>query len=186
MPKPVHLYFIAEPPAPGSHAKCGPVKIGIASDVNRRIYGLRAGNPRELSVLGSIVFSSRDEARRAEKALHDELAAHRMAGEWFAPAPAVLAYIGRHARPFARTGRKRGPVQITLRRFGTDRVNCPECDGEPVVFPAEGGHRVRCYECHRTGPVRHSYDLALEAWNAAEGCTPGALRYRSQRPVANA
>lgn len=176
----VYVYFVAEPPASGALAPCGPVKIGISSDINGRMPGIQNGNPRPLSLLGVLPFIDRLAARDGERDLHERFADHRLSGEWFDPDPTLLSYIGTYARPAMI--RKPGPVAITLRQYGADRTNCPQCNGEPIVSGLGGAYRVRCISCYRGGPIRETYDGALEAWNASEDCAPGALVYRSQRP----
>lgn len=68
----------------------GPIKIGYASDVAKRIGHLQTSAPDRLCVL-----SVMDGGEAEEKALHAELAAHRRLGEWFNPTAEVLAAAGR-------------------------------------------------------------------------------------------
>ncbi|WP_374655237.1 GIY-YIG nuclease family protein [Phenylobacterium sp.] len=66
------------------------VKIGFAADAGDRLRTLRVGSPDELCLLGWIYS---DDARRLEADIHVRFAAHRSHGEWFQPAPELLAFI---------------------------------------------------------------------------------------------
>lgn len=66
----------------------GPVKIGTATDIQARVRGLQTGSPHRLNLLATSTGG-----RRLEKRLHRRFAAHRVLGEWFSPAPALLEYI---------------------------------------------------------------------------------------------
>lgn len=63
----------------------GPVKIGIATDVKRRIAGFQTSQPERLHLL-HMFEGGRDE----ERALHARFKAHRIKGEWFEPIPEIL------------------------------------------------------------------------------------------------
>lgn len=64
----------------------GPIKIGYASSVDRRVRYLQTGSPHKLVVLHSF-----EGDKNVERALHRCFKEHRLTGEWFAPAPAILA-----------------------------------------------------------------------------------------------
>jgi hypothetical protein len=68
----------------------GPVKIGYCSTrsgVVSRLAGLQTGNPFPL-VIRNVIDAP--DGITDESRFHDELARHRMVGEWFAPSPEVL------------------------------------------------------------------------------------------------
>lgn len=65
----------------------GPVKIGITTDIRRRLTALRTGSPAPLRLLGHLPANS-----SFEKGLHRRLAAARLHGEWFKPTREVLAW----------------------------------------------------------------------------------------------
>ena len=69
----------------------GSVKIGFATDPDKRLGGLQVGRTDTLRILG--VIRSR---RSKEGELHEQFAAHRVRGEWFKPAPEIIAYIREH------------------------------------------------------------------------------------------
>jgi DNA-binding XRE family transcriptional regulator len=66
----------------------GAIKIGVAEDISRRVAGLQTGCPDLLTVLAVLPGTQRDERR-----LHSMLRAFRHRGEWFKPAPQVLAAV---------------------------------------------------------------------------------------------
>lgn len=79
------VYFIG--------ADDGPVKIGIATCVKKRLYGLQTSNPNKLYVLATCPGG-----HDRELEYHAQFAAHRLSGEWFERTPELLAEITRLAR----------------------------------------------------------------------------------------
>lgn len=73
-----YVYFIQE--------EGGLVKIGVAKDPDRRLKDLRAGNPRELVLLGTMRGG-----RDVEFELHNTFASYRERGEWFRPTKVLIA-----------------------------------------------------------------------------------------------
>lgn len=67
------VYFIRQ-------GNSGPIKIGRASEVKRRIGQLQTGNPTTLQLLGWLVASNDD---AMEKQLHAHYSEYRVRGEWF-------------------------------------------------------------------------------------------------------
>lgn len=68
----------------------GPIKIGIALDVSKRLKGLQTSHPSKLAVLATTAGG-----REQEKAYHCQFADSRMAGEWFERTPELLGEIER-------------------------------------------------------------------------------------------
>lgn len=68
----------------------GPIKIGIAQSVYSRMAALQSANPHPLECLVAV---ERIEARFLEEALHERFAEHHIRGEWFRPAPELVALI---------------------------------------------------------------------------------------------
>ncbi len=66
----------------------GPIKIGWALDVKKRLLDLQCGSPFELRLL-----LSRPGCDVEEGLLHRRFARSRLRGEWFRPSPEVLAFI---------------------------------------------------------------------------------------------
>ena len=75
------IYFIRAPNA---------VKIGMAKDPNRRLMVLQTSHPDELELV-----ATREGGRALEAEYHARYAEHRVRGEWFEPAPAILSEIER-------------------------------------------------------------------------------------------
>lgn len=85
----------------------GPIKIGITTALDSRLRTLQTGSPRRLRLL-----HTESGGRQRELAFHRRWARHRLRGdgEWFHPAPEILAYITGHrsltlAIPWAPVGR---------------------------------------------------------------------------------
>ena len=67
----------------------GPIKIGVAEDVPRRLAELQSYSPIPLRVLATI----RHGDIALEAALHRRFVKHRLHGEWFDNAPEMLDYL---------------------------------------------------------------------------------------------
>lgn len=76
------VYFI--------QAESGPVKIGRALQPSSRLAELQVGNHEVLTLLAVVRGG-----RALERAYHEQFAEHRKVGEWFSPAPPILAEITR-------------------------------------------------------------------------------------------
>lgn len=68
----------------------GGIKIGSARDIGRRMKELQTAHPVKLEVLASTTGG-----QPVERAYHERFAAARLHGEWFSPAPEILAEIER-------------------------------------------------------------------------------------------
>jgi len=68
----------------------GPIKIGIAIDVGKRLRQIQVGNPHPLAVLLEIPGGEEREGR-----LHALFREDRIHGEWFRRSPAILTFIAR-------------------------------------------------------------------------------------------
>ena len=77
------VYFMQERGNPAA-----PIKIGISRDVERRRGELQRAERVILTCLASFEGTIRDEAE-----MHARFAAHRLHGEWFAPAPEILSHV---------------------------------------------------------------------------------------------
>lgn len=73
----------------------GPIKIGVGNDPVGRLANLQTGHHELLTLLATVPGDAEVEAE-----LHEAFARHRLRGEWFDPAPAILAFIAEHAQPF--------------------------------------------------------------------------------------
>ena len=74
--KKTYVYFISE----GIH---GPVKVGYAYDIARRMSFMQSLNSRELKFRFAIGCESTKEAKALEKRLHHCLRHYYIRGEWF-------------------------------------------------------------------------------------------------------
>lgn len=79
-PGPV-VYFVR-------NEESGAIKIGTATDPQKRLWGLRTASAAELTLLATTPGD-----RVTEHAIHDRFHAQRIRGEWFRPAPELLAYV---------------------------------------------------------------------------------------------
>lgn len=68
--------------------KRGPIKIGVAGNVRKRLDSLQTASPYRLRLRASVFGDERTEA-----AYHRMFAEHRMHGEWFKPAATIHAEI---------------------------------------------------------------------------------------------
>ena len=78
----VFVYFIQ------CNGPKGPIKIGIARDVRKRIAHLRIANPYKLVALVAV-----EAPITTESLLHGKFLKHRIRGEWFRPARPLLKFI---------------------------------------------------------------------------------------------
>jgi hypothetical protein len=81
----------------------GPIKIGHATNVRRRVAALRTACPAEILALGYIDGDEKD-----EQALHRQFNGDRVRGEWFRSSSALLAVVA-EATPIA-TRKARQPI----------------------------------------------------------------------------
>lgn len=66
----------------------GPIKIGFAKNIRRRLVGLQTSHPYEL-----VVLAHRPGSKELEAHLHVKHGRHRLIGEWFEPHTDVLAEV---------------------------------------------------------------------------------------------
>lgn len=82
VPYETYLYFIQQ-------GKSGPIKIGIATDLVRRLLQLQNGNPEQLCLLRAL----RGADYAVEAKVHERFAKERVLGEWFEPSSRLLRFI---------------------------------------------------------------------------------------------
>lgn len=85
-PRLTRIYFV-------QRGTDGPVKIGRANNPERRLKTLQTGCPEQLHLLFHFKAPP-----GVEGAIHEELAAHSLRGEWFKPHPAVWTLLDRLER----------------------------------------------------------------------------------------
>lgn len=101
------VYFIQA----GQH---GPIKIGVASNVRKRLAALQTGHHTSLRIIGTVPGDA-----ALERELHQRFAAHRIRGEWFKAACAteVREFCGKR-----RNGRNRPRIDRDFMRRALDCV----------------------------------------------------------------
>lgn len=86
-----------------------PLKIGISTNLMKRLIDLRMSSGLNLKVLGVIDGGTRE----MEKLLHDRFADSRLVGEWFRPVPEIIEYIAANARPWEESTIRRKSRRIS-------------------------------------------------------------------------
>lgn len=64
------------------------VKIGVSTDVKKRVYALTTSNPRALRLIRRI-----DGCRKVEAEMHKRFASLRVKGEWFSLSGELAEYL---------------------------------------------------------------------------------------------
>lgn len=72
------MYFIRQ-------GKRGPIKIGVATNPERRMRNLQTANDATLRLVEKVRFAGRAEALEVERQLHELCSDYRISGEWFNP-----------------------------------------------------------------------------------------------------
>lgn len=75
------IYFVRR-------GKSGPIKIGITTNLERRLRVLQTGSDEQIDVLATVPGSAREEAE-----LHGQWKALRRKGEWFEASSELLTFI---------------------------------------------------------------------------------------------
>jgi len=78
MSKTSYIYLIKS-----GTGRCAPIKIGIASNPDKRILELQIGNPKLLTLVCKMKASSRKHAEHIEHSLHKYFNRVHIRGEWF-------------------------------------------------------------------------------------------------------
>ena len=82
------IYFLQAKPG-------DPIKIGTTVRLSKRLSEIQQAEAVELGVLGVMDGSFADES-----AVHRKFLSFRLRGEWFAPDPALLAFIAAETHPW--------------------------------------------------------------------------------------
>ena len=69
----------------------GPVKIGVAKNVQKRLDALQTGNHMELKLITKIICEGMVHAYAMEKKFHRKFKKYHIRGEWFYPT--VLSFM---------------------------------------------------------------------------------------------
>lgn len=81
-----YVYFIQV-------ADDGPIKIGVAWNVPKRLRALQSANPDELCLIDTVRCASKKAAQTLEQKLHQQFRDFRIRGEWFEAVGEVRAAI---------------------------------------------------------------------------------------------
>lgn len=73
-----YVYIIQSGDRPKS-----PIKIGVSSNIDKRVSDLQTGNPHPLKVMAAIECRDKKDAYKLENLIHRKLTRYRMKGEWF-------------------------------------------------------------------------------------------------------
>jgi hypothetical protein len=82
-----YIYFVR-------HGRTGPIKIGIADRPHARFQTLQSAHFEQLYLLGMV-----EGTEVAEQLWHARFEEHRIRGEWYHPAPELLAEIEKAVGP---------------------------------------------------------------------------------------
>lgn len=125
----------------------GPIKIGYAADVEKRIAGLQTASHEPLELMGMVEGSP-----SYEKEIHQRLAAYRLRGEWFRPRDEVLAAIEMIKRgelpPVLRIEMPDNPITQTKARV---RLAIEQGHTPGSLARLAGLHRNSLYGCDDPG-----------------------------------
>lgn len=126
----------------------GPIKIGKANNLKRRLASLQTSASEPLRVLGVVPGDIPEEA-----ALHAQFADTRLHGEWFAPSDRLLAYI----------------AEVS---YGTEQVGPPVIVSRPrLTINDEASQRLV-----RAGNRKREADAELKAAVLAAKDAGGSVR----------
>ncbi|WP_371411494.1 GIY-YIG nuclease family protein [Nostoc linckia] len=71
------------------------IKIGRASNVEKRLQSLQTSSPVPLEILKVVPMENLKKAQEVETYLHTKFRHLRLSGEWFRAAPSLKDYINR-------------------------------------------------------------------------------------------
>lgn len=75
--KPAYVYFVSPSP------KTGPVKIGVTTNINKRLAQLQTSHHEKLQVIALITCDNNAHAYSLESKLHSKCASTQIRNEWF-------------------------------------------------------------------------------------------------------
>lgn len=99
----------------------GPVKIGVASNLRRRLDALQTGNAERLTIIRAVTGGC-----AVERHFHDRFTGRRVRGEWFSFCPEMLTApppAGSHEITDLPTApaRERSPIDDVIEALGGSR-----------------------------------------------------------------
>lgn len=132
-----HIYVIA--------SEAGPVKIGIATDVQSRLSALKTASPWPLSLAAAVEVES-GSAELLERSSHEALASFRMAGEWFSCSASEAIEAVRNAADSLGLDVKDYDAPEKRKRYGT------KTKAVSVRFPGSVAAQLEAF-CEAKGSV---------------------------------
>lgn len=132
-PRFLYVYFVQA-------GERGPIKVGSATHLRRRLSGLQTGHYEQLHLIASL----RDPEGTFEQAVHEYLADAHIRGEWFrSDHPAVKELI-------AALLSDEIPPWLTPRPASTDFESAPvQCScGWPVESELADRGVLQCFSCY--------------------------------------
>jgi len=138
-----YLYFLH---LEADNDKCA-FKIGITNDIKNRIQALQTQNPHnEIMLYHREAFENRNDARAAEKILHQCFQSHKIRGEWFKCDGYIMDAIA-----FIKKNRIKNSittVELASRAYkelsGTKKFEQIDFDTETVIY-GDGGYHLSCW-----------------------------------------
>lgn len=117
----------------------GPIKIGSSGNPDMRLSDLQVANPKVLRILATMPGGTPQ-----EWALHEQFKKYRVQGEWFTPAPEIMALIKYHSPKPARSSKPKIPTELanlanSLRLAFDMNVSIRECGKSINQISAEMG-----------------------------------------------
>ena len=136
------------------------VKIGYTStELSLRRVALQTGSESPIWAMGVLPFDTEDEARRAEKRIHEHFGGFRAFGEWFYATPRIIQYIEDYAVQYTELF-----IEDVPPTSGKEAIE-PTRSKEAIAF---GKWLKECRERNNMTPD----DVAKSI-----GCTAGYIRY---------
>jgi hypothetical protein len=141
------VYFLRE-------ARDGPIKIGYAGNVVKRMLRLQQGNPSALRV-----YATLPGGRGEERALHRRFRHLRIRGEWYEASEDLLAYVAAHAELWSAYEQElsesaaREAVLVCRRAEGAGRDPSRICNGRSRKCYGVRRRGRRSGDRHRSRPA---------------------------------
>jgi hypothetical protein len=86
----------------------GYYKIGVASNLKQRLFGLQTGNPSPIEVVETFQFDNYSTMSSLEKRTHSILRNYNVRGEWFSLTDGELLSVRKLLRAGSRVDRELG------------------------------------------------------------------------------
>ena len=117
----------------------GPIKIGVAVDVDARIRAHQTSNPERLNTL--LVVSG---GRARERKIQKTLSGSRLSGEWFHPSEEVFALMETLREPEYETVDLKAIAVLRRRDASTATTPCPFCGSQHLHGTGDGHRSAHC------------------------------------------